>query len=64
MQDPVSEFELRCAAANVSLRSVLRHSGVAPSTWWRWRRRGGGARTQTLFKLDRSLQALKGDEAA
>lgn len=58
MQSPapeVIEVEQRARAAGLTMASVLEAVGVAPATWWRWRKGGVEPRVGTLRKVSHEL---------
>lgn len=63
MIDPeITDIEHRIAERELSIDDVLMHSGVAKTTWWRWRQRGQEPRLSTLRKMRRSIEELAGSE--
>lgn len=57
----VEEIEALATTANVSMSVVLKRAGVAPTTWWRWRKGAFDPRQATLRKirgvLDETIRA-------
>lgn len=51
----VIEVEQRAREAGLTMASVLEAVGVAPATWWRWRKGGVEPRVGTLRKVSHEL---------
>lgn len=56
----VAEVETAAMSAGVAMRDVLARAGVAPSTYWRWRKEGRWPSTSTLARLRAAVADLAG----
>lgn len=56
----VAEVESAAISAGVAMRDVLARAGVAPSTYWRWRKEGRWPSTSTLARLRAAVADLAG----
>jgi hypothetical protein len=60
----IVELEQLAKARDIPMSAALRLSGVAPSTYWRWRHADKEPLTTTVRKIRAAIEALSGERAA
>lgn len=55
MDDPLADFEAECTERGAKPADVIRAAGVAPSTYWRWRKDKFEPRPRTIRKLREAI---------
>jgi DNA-binding phage protein len=63
--DQIKDVERRARQIRLPMAALLRHAGVAPQTWWRWKSQRGSPMMATFeAAMEKFGERLAAEEAA